>query len=133
MPEKPAYQEGLLDSHEERIGKLESNFAEVNASLAETKLSLEFLGEKIDQATQQISLKIDSGLNPIAAKLLDHIEEDKTVNSQVESLTRWVDKAKSKDIVSTKRWETLRKGVWGVALAAIGAIIKILIDLWIGH
>jgi hypothetical protein len=71
---KPALKFELEEPVEDRIGKLEAHVEHIQADVADTKIELRRLNDKVDDVNQTLSAKID-GVNQTLSAKIDAVDQ----------------------------------------------------------
>lgn len=144
MPEKSAQiavpissSDPILESHENRIIRLESDIQDLAATSAASAQKLESLSTLVSTGIANISEKIDNCVAPLSERLKEHIAEDLKVVSKIDNLAESVsgqgDKIVALESIQEKkvqRLATIKKVLGALTLAAAGAIVKEIIMLF---
>lgn len=119
----------LLDSHEDRLQRLEEGTSEILANLATNTQKTEDLGDRMIDGFSSINQKIEACMMPLTLKLEQHLSEDSKVHVRVDALTADLVEIQSERKKHIERSNLIKKVLGAVGLAAIGAIAKTLFSL----
>lgn len=125
MPAANAALSNMADAHEERLQRLEGGFQDVSVQLAKNTTACEFLSSAVTESAERIEKRLEETLKPLATTLASHIEADTALAQKLIPIIQ-AHEARSKKL------EAIRKGLWGVVLAAAGIGAKELI-VWLFH
>lgn len=124
MPATNGVAEQILEAHEARIQRVETGLSEIGAQVAEHGTKLDYLSQQVQESTKVLSDKMEECTSPltievkeIGAKLSDHHER--------------IQKLEGTEAKRSERSQAIRRVVWAVSIALVGAGGKTLFDLLI--
>ena len=113
----------LYEAHEERLLRVEQGFQEVSTQLVKNTVSVEYLGQKLEDGVANIAEKIDNTFKPLANGIRDKIN----------SFEPRIDHLEFTEKSRTERRILIYKIAGPLTAAGIGWIIHMLWDLIKGH
>lgn len=119
----------IVELHEDRIQRLEDVSSETAAKVAAME-------EKIESGFKYLGEKIETCIAPVTSNLARHIQDDQETEAKVAATASMagnsqqrLDKLEDKAQKRIDRISTMKKGLWAVGLALIGAGFKACFDL----
>jgi len=133
----------IIESHEERINRVEDGVSKLSTQLATNTERLDSLSEKLDLMADKITQKVESCINSLSQGLIAHSEEDRRVHANVDKLSEKseridnrVDRLEEGVAKSRKKWDLIKK-IGLPLLIALGGVIAerlgSLIWTWMSH
>lgn len=124
----------LAESHENRLQRLEQEHQTSTATIADVNARLKGMEKQVVDGFTAVKDKIDSCLAPLATRLAEHVEDDRELAQQIHDMSEkhaaydarlkpFEESARKKQ----DRWSAIRKGLWTIAVAAIGYGLKDLV------
>jgi chromosome segregation ATPase len=115
-----------IDSHEDRLQRVEANSEETRVLVAEIGLKIDHYEQAHTQSRADLALKIEHGFERIGddqKKLLDRLEEQ---SAKLNEHSKWIETAQQ-SITAAKtrkdaRKDVVKKLVIGFLLAAVGVL-----------
>lgn len=118
--------QSALDSHEDRLQRVEETMQDIGTKVAEIGVTTEYLKDSTERAHESISNRIEqlfseirSQHQSVADKLVDHATKMDDLNDRVLPIEAHVAQANAK---SKETWDNWKKILMGVAIAAAGVL-----------
>ena len=120
-----------IESHEDRLQRVEATLQEVVAKVAETGVKLDFMSQRSDDQTTQILEKIESVTGTLKPVIDEASESSRFNKDALDSQSLRIRDLEGVGRASRVRMASLKKIAIGVALAGLGALASSLgHELW---
>lgn len=123
----------LLDSHEDRLQKLEEGTNEILTSLATNTQKTEHLSQRMNEGFAALSDKIETCVAPLNKRFEDHLEEADQVKGAFQGIldsVKVIEEDRKKRIA---RFDMMKKVFGALALASFGAFAKVIFEVIFHH
>jgi flagellar motility protein MotE (MotC chaperone) len=98
-----------LDSHEDRLQRVESNVQSVVTTVAEIKVSQDYMAERNDEQFEQIMDKLSSSMDVISEKLYWTAGQIDKHTSEIDTCKAKFERLEAKTAAKADYTETLKK------------------------
>lgn len=119
----------VLESHEDRLQRLETGINDVSTQLVEQKTKLEGLSQQVSDGEVRISEKLDSTAKHITDKL-DNVTISMNESTKIQNdHTRKLEVLESKEDHRSKTKATYRKIAIGLLVMSSGAFVTKMVEV----
>lgn len=139
----PNPSEQIIESHEDRITRVEDATSKLSTQLATNTERLESLSQMVELTFDKIAQKVDNGISAINLSITNHVEKDKefykkveVVSDRFERVDNRVDRLEEKAAHSKKKWDLAKKIAIPLLLALGGVIFErlgMVVWTWLSH
>jgi len=110
----------VYEAHEERIQRLESGLQDVSTGLATNTAKLEALGDKMDLSAELISKRVEACVLPLAHKLDTTSEKVDQATQQLSVGNERFARLEAVSAGATRRWRLTKKLLLPLAVGGTG-------------
>lgn len=112
----------MLAAHEDRILRLESNLGNIGTDVTQATTKLDYISQQMSDSTKFVAEKFESIMNPLA-------NDVKEISSKLDDHHDRLTKLEGHEAKRSARVDAVRKTLWALGLAVVGAGGKMLFDV----